>query len=221
MRSRVAKSKDYDVRAAVVRSLLDQGVPRRDIRHEITLDTASSGGRSDVVVLRNRLIGIEIKSGSDKLDRLRDQMDGYRRAFDLAHIVCDVKHFQAAEYWRYKHNMHWWCPKLGFLDWAGSIALDGPPEFIQCQPWRNEEVSHAPVTRLLWKNEAARVSQRLGGPNGTRVTSIAWLRENARLRELRPLVIEELRARVPNLWEEAFWKRFDKSTEPVPMEDLP
>ena len=82
MTSERRRSKDFDVRRAIVRRLLDAGIDRRDIRHELTLDTSSSGGRVDLVVLRDRrLIGIEIKSGGDKLDRLAGQLVAMRRVF--------------------------------------------------------------------------------------------------------------------------------------------
>ena len=55
-------------------ALLDAGVPRDAIRHEITLDSSSSDGRADMVVALDRCItGIEIKSGKDTLDRLDSQ----------------------------------------------------------------------------------------------------------------------------------------------------
>ena len=203
------RSKDYDVRAAVVTALLGKGVPRTDIRHEITLDTYSSGGRADVVVLRDRLITIEIKSGSDKLDRLRDQVKRYEQSFDLVHVVCDVKHHEKDRREWNHYGTNWWCPENGFVDWGGTARLPEPPEFVHCQWGHSYITSVVNVASLLWRNEAVRVSQRLGGPNGTRVAAIAWMRENAKLCELRPLVIEELRARVPNRWEEAFWRRFD------------
>lgn len=40
------KTNDCDLRRAVVAALISSGVPRDAIRHEITLDSSSSGGRS-------------------------------------------------------------------------------------------------------------------------------------------------------------------------------
>ena len=42
---------DYDLRACVVRRALGAGIPRDYIRNEITLDTYSSGGRVDLVII--------------------------------------------------------------------------------------------------------------------------------------------------------------------------
>lgn len=204
------KSKDYDVRAAVVSQLLGRGVSRSDIRHEITLDTASSGGRADIVVLRDHLITIEIKSGSDKLDRLRDQISRYERSFDCVKIVADKRHAEAIHA---AHNIYgavYWCSETAqFMSGWHPRLSPCTPRLAEPAYRYSEETSLVDVARLLWRSEAARASKSLGGPNGTRMAAISWMREHAKLSELRPLVIKELRARVPNRWEDAFWGRFD------------
>jgi hypothetical protein len=74
-----AKTHDFEIRAAIVRQLLAHGIPRRDIRHEITLDSLGRGGRADIVaIVADRLAGIEIKSASDSLARCVKQLDALR-----------------------------------------------------------------------------------------------------------------------------------------------
>ena len=59
MTPRTPKSDDYAIRAAVVALLLAGGVDRAAIRHEITLDTSSSGGRVDLLIAEGEaLVGI-------------------------------------------------------------------------------------------------------------------------------------------------------------------
>ena len=215
MSGRKPKSKDYDIRAAVVAALLERGVPREAIRHENTLDTSSSGGRADVVVLHaQRLVTIEIKSASDKLDRLRDQIARYERSFDHVHVVCDVAHRDTSGVQR---GEFYWCPEAnGFMRFFGKAALPEPPEFINPRWGGSASTNVVNVARLLWRDEAVRVASALGAatnPRGTRVGAFAWMRENTRLADLRPLVIAELTARVPNRWEAAFWQRFDAGIE--------
>ena len=96
------KTNDLDLRIAVVQQLLAEGLTRRDIRHELTLDSHSSGGRADIIVFgkddrlqKNFIGGIEIKSGRDVLDRCDDQGDSYGRAFDRMIYVIDKRHCQA------------------------------------------------------------------------------------------------------------------------------
>ena len=61
------KSNEDDLRLCVIRQLLTEGWKREDIRLEIPMCTASSGGRADIVCLSDKYIGaIELKSGKDK-----------------------------------------------------------------------------------------------------------------------------------------------------------
>ena len=212
--SRTAKSKDYDVRAAVVATLLERGVRRRDIRHEITLDTASSGGRADVVLLQDRLATIEIKSGSDKLDRLKAQIKRYERSFDHVSVVADRRHAEGIFNGHSIYCTVYWCSETAqfVAGWYDNLR-PCMPEFASARYGYSTETSVAAMARLLWRNEAVRVSQELGGTGGTRTAAIAWMRENARLCDMRPLVIEELRNRISNRWEDAFWQRFDGARE--------
>ena len=207
------RSKDYDVRAAVVAALLERGVPRRDIRHEITLDTSSAGGRADVVVLRDRLITIEIKSGSDKLDRLKTQVNRYKRSFDFVKVVADRRHAEAIFNGYSVYGTVYWCGETQQFvgGWYDNLKPCEPMLITSHYGTYSSETSVVDVARLLWRNEAVRVSLLLGGPGGTREAAISWMRENARLADVRPLAIKELRNRLPNRWEDAFWKRFDKS----------
>ncbi|GAB4368144.1 MAG: hypothetical protein Kow00114_27220 [Kiloniellaceae bacterium] len=207
------RSKDFDLRCAAVRYLLDVGVPREDIRHEWPLDSGSSGGRVDLAVTRDdRLIGMEIKSASDTVDRLRDQINAMQRAFDVVKVVADTRlepklsrGFGAAATTYYSHEtrsfVHLyrgdWLP----IDDARLAAVD----VWGCS--RRTTVSG--MARLLWRDEARRVAQELGCMVDTREKAVDWLRENARLRDLRPLIIRTMRARSLNRWEEAFWRDFE------------
>ena len=64
-----AKTHDFEIPAAVVRELIRHGIPRHDIRHEITPDSNSSAVRADIVAITHEtcIIGIEIKSACDTL----------------------------------------------------------------------------------------------------------------------------------------------------------
>ena len=61
------KTNDYDLRRAVVAALLAGGVARDAIRHEITLDSASRGGRVDLVIADDAaLFGVEISGAKTR-----------------------------------------------------------------------------------------------------------------------------------------------------------
>lgn len=207
-------SKDFDVRCAVVRHLLARGVKRARIRHEITLDTNSAGGRADVVVAHADFLAcIEIKSGADKLKRLEDQVTRYRSTFDYTTVVVDVKHRDAMAAIGYIHAFtQYWCPDEGLVSWMG---CEPPPLLLQ--GWnRSKNTSLVYMACLLWAVEAKSVAARLGYVSSTRHGAINWMRENATLREARPLIIEALIERQPNRWEESFWAAFDAAEKAEP-----
>lgn len=206
MSIKVPKSKDFDLRACLVSQLLREGIARSDIRHEITLDTSSSGGRADVLVFRNdKLHGFELKSAADTLDRLKEQRSSYSRAFDFVHVIADKRH----------HN------RMGGHMW-GSQAYCHERKAIVC--WHSDKLEAtvfpayftessdtAPcaMASLLWRDEAGTVCAALGQKRTTRHSAIQWIREYTCLNQLRPLVIAEMRLRPHSAWEAAFWTRFD------------
>lgn len=212
--STAALSYDYDIRAGIVRNLIADGVPRRDILHEIPLDTASSGGRVDVVFFHDNLLrAIEIKSGRDRLTRLGEQLKRYRRAFDYIAVVHDTVHSEKINY-----NIG----NCGLWAWssedAGFVCRYAPyhkapakiiPDLLEREIFaRSHHTCVADVARLLWRDEALRVAHTLGAECSTRAESIRWIGENCSLKVLRPLAIDELRAREPNKWAATFWARF-------------
>lgn len=226
------KTCDMDLRLLVTRALLESGVPRDAIRHEITLDSSSSDGRADIVVALDReLIGIEIKSGKDKLDRLETQRDQYRRRFDKLCLVVDERHVPQGDY----HAAANWAYRLDF----GSVSTvirgqEGLPAFSDrdfvcpsTPPWQpsriwenrcgpsNKMSPHA-MLDMLWASEALEVAAKLVGAGrvpptveGQRYRVIPHLAEHASIGLLRPLIAQALRSRQLNKWEEGFWSVFD------------
>jgi hypothetical protein len=188
--------------------LLEEGVPRRDIRHEITLDSSSSGGRVDMAVLRDSwIVGIEIKSGADKLDRLRDQCKAMRRAFDYVRIVIDTRLAPKAEASLWATYPTWYHHgAAGFVSRYQGGWIDQPrPSLSGADSWYESRRTTTPdMAALLWKEEACPISS-----SKTRTAALGWIRENMALKDLRPRIIDALRTRGPNRWEEAFWRDFD------------
>lgn len=205
------RSKDYDLRAALVASLLADGIARRDIRHEITLDTSSSGGRLDVLLLhRDELHGIEIKSGTDRLDRLREQERAARCALDYTSVLVDVRHYDKASA---AGEILYWCPdarqfmQVLYGEWSAAA-----PHVTASRWFPSNATSVIGMARLMWRDEAVAAVRRLAGatcPPATRRAALAWIKEEARLKDLRIEVAAALRGRTLNRWETAFWSRYD------------
>jgi len=207
----MVKTKDYDVRSGIVRQLLSEGIERKNIRHEITLDTSSSGGRADLVILTDAaIIGIEIKSGSDTIDRCSAQFEAYRTSFDAIHLVIDAdlsKKITEKLDW---DDIIFHSEELRFSNkWNDKRALPGGLRF-EISKINSSETSAISMARLLWRAETEFVTGSIGHRIKRRSDALKWIRENACLKELRPLVVKMLRQRIPNLWENSFWSKFDQ-----------
>lgn len=211
------KSDDFAVRCAVVDLLIASGTPRRDIRHELTFDTSSADGRADIVVLSDaQLIGVELKSGRDTIDRLKTQTLTYEMRFDHQVLVYDAAHelkfraqFGYVSGWhaapiRFNSGVPEWDSEGRY--WNGVGVLSRPNDSSHR---KTGHVSSRAILEMLWRPEVRQID----GSKSNRFAIIDSLCESMPLRELRPLVVGQLRSRVLNRWEESFWRRYDARTE--------
>lgn len=52
--------------------------------------------RADIICVEDGMIvGYEIKSAFDRIDRLKDQLESYTQLFDFVYVICDSKHISA------------------------------------------------------------------------------------------------------------------------------
>lgn len=208
---KIEKSDDYTIRAACVTQLLARGFTRASIRHEITLDTSSSGGRADIVVLADAgIAGIEIKSGRDTLDRCETQARQYKRAFDRLLLVADRRHVPLGDY--NARPKHWGavaCYDAGALT---DIHAHINPIWPINAMGASDDTSPFGMLSLLWANEACVAVASCGVLTKTRCIAIPRGAEHMSLKEIRAQVVKLLRARHLNRWEEAFWRKFDAAT---------
>jgi hypothetical protein len=208
------KSCEFDIRSAVVRRLLLDGFARDQIRLEIPLDIASSEGRADIVLLTDRIQGIELKSGKDKFCpvAIKEQCRQYNRAFDACGTVIDVAHRRE---WDEKldhgtrFHSNWrevdvqYCHESRQLQtvWREPI----PDLCNQLFQWPSQKTSVYDMCLLLWAAEAKDIA----GSKTGKYEFCNRMREYGRLSEVRPLVIASLKNRPLNKWEASFWRRFD------------
>jgi len=203
-----ARSSDAQIRNALVSRLLAAGYVREQIRHEVPLDLASSDGRADLVVIRSdALVGVEIKSGKDTLERLTKQRPRYSARFDRIVIFSDARHSPKHEPW-----WHGWetCSvtmttsgaiEFGDNYWSGMGALTGSG--IQRG---SNHLSAAAMLSMLYTSEIRRIA---GDPDATRSSDGPRLAEIMPMREIRAAVSEALRSRAHNRWEDKFWQQFE------------
>lgn len=124
--------------------------------HELTL----GDGRIDLAfVCRRDIVGVEIKSSRDRLDRLHAQVREYRRFLPEVWVAVAPKWNDHA-----KHGHH-----LVYADHGNRLVVaDGR---VDCKrigkPYRDELVVSR-MLELLWRDEAARIAQRTDVIPGTR-----------------------------------------------------
>lgn len=133
--------READVRAAITKRVAQAPGPTR-IVDELSL--CQSEARIDLAVLQpQRLVGWEIKTGADRLDRLAEQEQVYSRVFDHVWLAADVKHLAQA----LDLVPAWW----GVMRISGQA---GACRLVQIRPARvNRSVDLRSLVCLLWRDE--------------------------------------------------------------------
>ena len=105
--------------------------------------------RADIAVLNGKLIGYEIKTEKDNLERLTNQVSAYNEVFDKAFIVLSEKHLSKA---------------LQIVpDWWGIYLIEGNSERVRFKCFRKAQInrfkSALSIAQFLWRSEAIEVFQ--------------------------------------------------------------
>lgn len=104
--------------------------------------------RADIAVINNFLIGYEIKSNSDSLLRLKQQIQAYNSIFDKSYIVVGN---------RYEKIIHKYIP-----EWWGIIVSEkGKKDAINFnlirKAYKNKNIKSISIARLLWREEVVEI----------------------------------------------------------------
>jgi len=145
--------------------------------------------RADLAALNGVSHGYEIKSDSDTLQRLPDQVSAYSSVFERATLVSGPKHLGAA----LKIIPAWW----------GVVEVRDKNCSLSLQRVRDSEANPSPdgiaIASLLWKPEALRLLASLGIDKGVRSRNMEHLIERLAVElptdRLARYVREALRAR--------------------------
>ena len=154
-RSRMSKGPEFKIRCKIHSRMLRKSHRSKRIRviDELGLNHPSgklgSGGRIDIaVVAETQIYGIEIKSKSDSLARLKRQVDLYRGVFSRMTLACDPKFTQKSR----DVIPDWWKITECTEGARGGVALR------QVRSGGvNPDVSQRHCLELLWRFEVLRI----------------------------------------------------------------
>jgi len=146
--------------------------------------------RADIAVVNGKLIGYEIKSEEDSLDRLQNQIVAYDSVFDSIAIIITKRHRQAVTRRVPKH----WGIVLSEKGKRGAVHFRIKRKFQQ-----NPYVDPVSVARLLWKSEAIEILKEIGAPQSLlksqRVKLYRYLSRHLHIKKLKSAVRKCLKQR--------------------------
>lgn len=181
--------KDIDIREKLHLTRLQKykGDPEVMVIDELGLCQGLT--RVDIAVVNGSLIGYEIKSEIDTLNRLPAQRDLYNKILDYVIIVSYTSHIKHLD---------------SFIpDWWGIIEVkkreNGFDLISRRKPKKNREQDNYSIAQLLWKEEALNILLELNLADGLKGKSrdVLWkkLAENLSTQRLSRFVREKIRAR--------------------------
>lgn len=129
--------------------------PNTRIIDELGLDHGAS--RVDIALVNGILHGFEIKSERDTLSRLGGQMQVYNSVLDRVTLVTCSRHADAA----LRTVPRWWGVKVAEVGPRGGIRFQS----LQ-HPRNNPALQSIAIARLLWRDEALMLLEKIGQERG-------------------------------------------------------
>lgn len=146
--------------------------------------------RADIAVVNGHFVGYEIKSNSDSLRRLKEQIKSYNAVFDKISIVVGDRHINSIQ----NYIPQWWGVILSVRGPRGAVNFD---TIRKAQT--NKNVAPISLARLLWRNEAEEIlRQKKLSPKmlrQPRATLYEYLVDKLNICELRKFIREYFKKR--------------------------
>jgi hypothetical protein len=150
---------DRDIRNYLYQNDLHHYTEDAESRVIDEMGLSAHAARIDIGVVNGQLVGYEIKSDRDNLDRLPRQMAVYSQIFDLVTVVCGPKHEKKLEEWlavEYAHCGLWVTQRTNGCD-----------ELRRVRPaTQNPNRNGYMIASLLWHEEAKQLLVELGLSKG-------------------------------------------------------
>ena len=181
---------DFQIRKAIKEHELIKHIEDSDTKiiDEMGLNLGSS--IIDIAVVNGSMLGYEIKSDRDTLNRLSGQVEQYNKVFDYLNIVTSKK---------YASIIGDFIP-----DWWGIIEVEDLKGNISIHQHRiakaNEDVSSYSLLQLLWKEELVEIIDKFipnkSMKNKPKKIIWAYIRDNLDRTTLKDLVRYYLKKRI-------------------------
>jgi hypothetical protein len=181
---------DFEIRQNFHRKKLRQQHAQKDTLVIDELGLNHGKCRADIAVVNGHLVGYEIKSNSDSLRRLKEQVKSYNAVFDKISIVVGDRHINSIQ----NYIPQWW----GVI-----VSAKGPRGAVNFNTIRkaqtNKNVAPISIARLLWRNEAEEILRQKKLPpkilRQPRATLYEYLIDKLNICELRKFVREYFKKR--------------------------
>ena len=194
--------RDFEIRQVLKRTELSGYLTDGTSKVVEELNLWTTGARIDIAVINGNLHGYEIKSASDTLQRLPNQLEAYGKIFDYLSVVTENKHYGKV----YELLPKWVGLYVCNEKSINSIVEIRPPTF-------NSNKSGFHLAKLLWRDELISV---LTEHNiSFRKRDRNWilcevLSDKIEMLKLSDIVRSKLKCRVN--WKEGFIARFEESS---------
>jgi hypothetical protein len=181
--------RDSDIRFALDALLRERHNGDSDtvIRHEVGL--CAGKRRIDIAIINSEIVGYEIKSDEDTLNRLEGQAEVYGDVLDKAILVTTERHLDRA----LDKLPDWWGVTIAFTK-KGTVCLKDIRK-----PGFNNRLDAFSLVQLLWRTEALEELRLRNKSQGLskKARHYVWaaLTDAVSLDELRSIVRSHLKAR--------------------------
>ncbi|MFZ5968395.1 MAG: sce7726 family protein [Bacillota bacterium] len=142
------KTRDIDIRISLYQTIRNQFEDHPDTIVIDELQVCYGSARVDIAAINGFLHGYEIKSESDTLERLEQQITYYNKVFDYLYLACSEKYITEVE----KKIPSWWGIFLATNNEFGQVDLKKVRE-AEC----NERLESFALAQLLKKDEILQV----------------------------------------------------------------
>lgn len=183
------KTRDIDIRQKLHKELSSQYKNRTDTIVVDELNLCQGDARIDIAVVNGKIHGYEIKSESDTLERLPNQISIYNQVMDTITIVTAEKHLEKV--------------KQLIPAWWGIKIVEKKSRSINIRTIRRSKknfcINSYSLAQLLWKDEALSILEKVGLDKGyrskPRIKMWERLAENLPLDKLQCCVRQSLKNR--------------------------